>query len=245
MRPWELWSAGVSAFASRVVAFAIAAAALAGCGGSSRTYESDPRQILAEAKQVVDGSNALHFKFTSDNVSSSSGIAIKGGDGDAVRPNGFAGSFDITRSGFALSLKVVSVGGAFYVQLPFTSGYQQTDPGAYGFSDPGKLIDPNSGLSSLLAPNVVISAALNDRDRLQGEELYEVAVKLPGQNVKDLLTSADPSKQVDGVMGINVDNHQVRRVVLTGPFFQQGQNSTFTLLLTSYGESVSVTPPAG
>ena len=235
----------MSAFAGRAAAALAVVAAVAGCGGSSRTYESDARQVLAEAKKAVDTSNALHFKITSEGVSASSGIAIKGGDGDAVRPNGFTGSFDITKSGFALSLKVVSAAGTFYVQLPFTSGFQKTDPGAYGFSDPGKLIDPDAGLSSLLAPDVVISASLGDRDRLQGEELYEVAVKLPGQKVKDLLTSADPSQPVDGTIGIDVDTHEVRRVVLTGPFFQQGQSSTFTLLLTSYGESVSVTPPAG
>jgi hypothetical protein len=232
-----------STAAVRVVTAALLAVIAGACGGSSRTYETDAAQILSESKQVVDASSSLHFKLTSEGAGSSSGIVIKGGEGDAVRPSGFAGSFDITRSGFSLSLKIVSSGGSFYVQLPFTTGYQKTDPGAYGFSDPGKLIDPSTGLSSLLSST--LSASLGDRDRLSGEELYEVKVTLPGQKIKDLLTSADPSQPVDGTIGINVDTHQARRVVLTGPFFQAGQSSTFTLLLTNYGESVAVTPPPG
>jgi hypothetical protein len=233
----------VTSTAARILAAALLGVVAAACGGGSRSYESDPQQILKESKQAVDAASSLHFKLTSEGAGSSSGIVIKGGEGDAVRPDGFAGSFDITRSGFSLGLKIVSAGGTFYVQLPFTSGYQKTDPAAYGFSDPGKLIDPSAGLSSLLSST--LSASLGDRDRLAGEELYEVKVTLPGQKVKDLLTSADPSQPVDGTIGINVDNHQARRVVLTGPFFQQGQKATFTLLLTNYGESVAVTPPAG
>ena len=35
-----------------------------------------------------------------------------------------------------------------------------------------------------------------------------------------------------------------RRVVLTGPFISKGTDTTYTLVLTNYGENVSVTPPA-
>ena len=220
------------------------AAALASCGGSSRTYESDPQALLREGKAAVDGSSAIHFKLTSDSSSGgSSTVVIKDGEGDAVRPDGFSGSFDVVRSGLAIGLKVVSTGGTFYVQLPFTPGFVKTDPSSYGFTDPGKLIDPKVGLSSLLSSTK--SATLADRDRLDSTELYEVDVTLPGQVVKDLLTSADPGPDVKGRIGMDVDSHQVRRVVLTGPFFEKGKDATFTLLLSSYGESVSVSPPAG
>jgi lipoprotein LprG len=38
-------------------------------------------------------------------------------------------------------------------------------------------------------------------------------------------------------------SHQVRRVVLTGPFFDAHQSSTYTLILDRYGETVQITPP--
>lgn len=211
---------------------------LSGCGG--RTYETDPRQLLSEGRQAVDSTPAVHFTLTSENAG---GVAtyISGGEGDARRPDGFAGSFSVSFNGLLLSIGVVSSGGTFYVKLPLRSTFEVTDPGKYGFSDPGHLINPDAGLSNLLSK--AKTATLSDRDRLQGEELYEVAVTLPGDLVKALLTSADPSQDVRGTVGINVDNHEVRRVVLVGPFFEKGKDSTFTVILDNYGENVTVTPP--
>jgi lipoprotein LprG len=150
----------------------------------------------------------------------------------------------VSLNGIPVNVRILSVAGKFSVSLlggPFTP----TDPGKYGFEDPAKLIDPNAGLTSLL--NDATSATLADRDRFPGtgEELYEVQVALPGDRVKTLLPDADTTKPVQGTVGIEVDSHQVRRVVLTGPLLDAARNSTFTLVLDRYGESVSITPAPG
>ena len=214
-------------------------AALAACG-SSRQYESDPRAVLLEAKRVIDNSPAVHFHLTSSNAQGS-GTMITGADGDAHRPDGFRGTLTVVQSGFNVTVHIISAGGYFYVQLPFTSSFQPTDPSKYGFGNPATLLDPNLGLSTLLTS--ATSASMASRDRLNGEELYEVDVSLPGDKVAALLTSADKTQPVSGVIGVDVDTHQIRRVVLTGPFFTAGQKSTFTLVLDKYGENVSITPP--
>ena len=220
----------------------LAALVLGGCG-SSRTFETDPRAILREAKQVVDTTAALHFAITSENASGS-GIFITGGDGDAARPDRFAGTIAVSLHGIPVNIRILSVAGVFSVSL-LGGGFTPTDPGKYGFEDPAKLIDPNAGLSSLL--NDATSATLADRDRFpgSGEELYEVQVTLPGDRVRSLLPDADPAKPVRGTVGVQVDSHQVRRVVLTGPLLDAAKDSTFTLVLDRYGESVSITPAAG
>ena len=210
-------------------------------GGCGRQYESDPKLLLTEATRAVDATPALHFRLSSENADGAD-TSITGGEGDARRPDGFTGSFAISFHGLTINLAVASVGGSFYVRLPTGTGYDKVNPADYGFSDPGRLIDPDHGLVSLLAR--ARTATLDDRDRYEGEELYEVHVTVPGQLVKELLTSADPSKDVDGEVGIDVDNHEVRRVRLVGPFFARGQDATFTVILTDYGENVTVTPPA-
>lgn len=214
--------------------------ALGGCG-SSRQYETDARSVLLEAKRVIDNSPAVHFHLTSSNAQGT-GTLITGADGDAHRPDGFRGTLTVVQSGFNVTVHIISAGGYFYVQLPFSSGYEPTEPSKYGFGDPATLLDPNLGLSTLLTS--ASSASMADRDRLNGEELYEIDVTLPGDKVASLLTSADRSQPVQGVIGVDVDNHQIRRVVLTGPFFDKSQKSTFTLLLDKYGENVAITPPA-
>jgi lipoprotein LprG len=214
-------------------------AAVTGCG--SRQYESDPHAVLLEGKRVIDNAPAVHFHLTSSDAQGG-GTMITGADGDAHRPDGFRGTLTIVQSGFNVTVHIISAQGYFYVQLPFTSSYQSTDPGKYGFGDPATLLDPNRGLSTLVTS--ALTTKMADRDRYNGEELYEVDVTLPGDKVAALLTSADKTQTVTGRIGVDVDTHQIRRVVLTGPFFDTTRKSTYTLVLDKYGENVSITPPA-
>ena len=66
---------------------------------------------------------------------------------------------------------------------------------------------------------------------------------LPGPPVAELLGSADTKAPVQAEVGIDPATHQIRSVVLTGPFFSATQPSTFTLTLSKYGESVTVSAP--
>jgi hypothetical protein len=220
------------------------ALACAACGSSSSPPASGPdaTNLLRQGKAAVDAAGSLHFTLTSkDAPTSGTGPFITSGEGDAQRPNAVQGSLQVIVNGLPLRLGVVSSGGTFYVKLPFSSGYQSTDPTQYGFGDPGKLLDPQVGLSSLLTD--ATASSLDGRDRLNGEELEEARVTLPGKPVADLLASVDPMQEVQGRIGMVPGSHQVRRVVLTGPFFDTHQLSTYTLILDRYGETVQITPP--
>lgn len=223
--------------ARRALIAAAVVALLAGCGNPP----PDPAQLLRDGKQSVDSAPSLHFTLTSENVTGS-GPLITGGNGEAKRPNSFAGTLSVIADGFTVSVDVVSVGGVFYARTPLTTGFETTDPSAYGFGDPGKLLDPSSGLSSLLA--VCANPAGAGSDRLNGEQLDEVSCSIPGRAVAALLTSADPSKPVQATVGVTSSGHQLRRVVMVGPFFDKAKQSTFTVVLDNYGTTVSITPPA-
>lgn len=216
--------------------------AACGSGGGQPSTGPDAHTLLTQAKAAVDAASAVHFTISSQNASSSaSGTYVTSGDGDAERPDSMTGTLEVVVNGLPVKLGIVSTGGTFYVRLPFTTGYQVTNPSAYGFGDPGKLLDPTAGLSSLLTD--ASSASLDGTDRLNGEELREVKVTLPGKPIAALLTSADSSQDVQGRIGMVPSSHQVRRVVLTGPFFDPHKSSTFTLILDRYGETVQITPP--
>jgi lipoprotein LprG len=212
---------------------------LPACGGATQR-ESDPRTILREAKTTIDATPAVHFLLTSENAHGS-GTLITGAEGEAKRPAQFAGHLDVLQSGFAVPVEIVSIGGIFSVKLPFTSRFVRADPAAYGFGDPAQLLDRDHGLSSLLT--TARTANLAGRDRINGEEVYEVEVSLPGEEVAALLTSADKTRDVKGRIAIDVDSHQTRRVVLTGPFFDAHTFSTYTAVIDRYGENPAITPP--
>ncbi len=209
---------------------------LSGCGSPSINATT----LLTQTKQVLDQTSSFHFSLSSANVSGS-GPLLTAGSGDMKRPASMSGTLQVSIDGLAVSVPVVSVGGTFSVKLPTDSGFTAANPGDYGFADPAKLIDPNSGLSSLLLR--CESPQVEGDDRYNGEALHEIGCALPGTAVAALLTSADPSKNVAATFGIDTGSSQLRRVVLTGPFVSKTNDSTYTLILANFGENVSVTPP--
>ena len=130
-----------------------------------------------------------------------------------------------------------------YAQLPLTNGLTRTDPQRFGLADPGTLIDPTRGLSRLLSAPTEVRAL--DQARVEGELVDEFAVTLPGSVVDELLTSADPAAEVTGTVSITTTGRELRRAVLTGPFYERGTPSTFTLTLTEYGADVRLSEPPG
>jgi len=210
----------------------------AGCG--SRTYETDARKILDEAKATVDRSDTLHFHITSDGAGGVPTYLV-GGDGDAKRPDGFTGTLNVVALGLPFSIGIVSTGGVFYVRLPFTTTFRPAHPSDYGFADPAGLIDREHGVTSLLADPM--SATLADRERIEGVEVYEIDITVSGDQVKALLADVMPETPVKGRVAVDVDSHRVVRVVLTAPFTSE-RLSTYTLSLSNYGETVSISPPA-
>jgi lipoprotein LprG len=219
----------------------LAAPALAACGGDD-TKES-PAQLLARAKSVLDKADSAHFVLDSTGAPDT-GTALVGGQGDIARPASFQGTLKVLALGSTLDLTVVSVDGTVYAQLPFTSSFSVVDPAQFGFGDPGALLDPETGISQLLAE--AQSVKQGKQRRVGGEVVDEVTAELPGDLVEQVLTSQDPSEPVHATFSIAADSGELRRAELTGPFFSAGDDATFTLELSDFGADVQITaPPAG
>lgn len=219
----------------------LAAPVTTACSGGS-SAETAP-QLLTRAKTTLDKAASAHFVLTSQNAPTT-GTALVGGEGDIARPSSFQGTLKVLAAGATVDLKVVSFAGKVYAQLPFTTSYSVVDPHAFGFGDPGALLDPQTGISQLLAK--ATGAKLGDEKRIGGEAVREVSAQLPGALVQQILTSQDPAKPVAATFAVASGSGQLRRAVLTGPFFSAGQNATFTLDLSRFGAHVTITaPPTG
>ena len=227
--------------AAALLALAVVTGPLAACSSGS-TSESAP-DLLAHAKHTLDDTKTAHFLLTSKGAPAT-GTVLVGGEGDIARPASFDGTLKVHALGSALDLKVVSVDGKVYAQLPFASSYSVVDPAQFGFGDPGALLDPDTGISQLLAK--AESAKLGEEKRIDGDVVREVTAKLPGDLVEQILTSKDPSKPVDATFSIVEKSGELRRAVLTGPFYEAGKDATFTLELSDFGADVHITaPPTG
>jgi lipoprotein LprG len=227
----------------RAVVPLLAAVVLAGAVSCSGGSDESAPDLLSRAKKTLDDAPSAHFVLDSDGVPST-GTFLVGGEGDIQRPSSFQGTLKVQTGGSTADLKVVSVGGTVYAQLPFVASYSVIDPAQFGFGDPGALLDPGTGISQLLAK--AEDAKLGDEKRVDGEVVQEVTASLPGQLVADLLTSKDPSKPVAARFSIATDSGELRRAELTGPFFTAADDGSYTLDLGDFGAHVDITaPPTG
>jgi hypothetical protein len=218
----------------------VAAPALAACSGGSE--ESAP-DLLAHAEHTLDETKTAHFVLESSGAPDA-GTVLTGGEGDIARPASFQGTLKVRTAGSPLDLKVISVNGRVYAQLPFTTTYSVVDPAQFGFGDPGALLDPDTGISQLLAQ--AESAKLGEEKRVGGEVVREVTAQIPGELLGQILTSKDPSKPVDARFSIAPESGELRRAELTGPFYEAGSDATFTVRLSDFGDDVQITaPPTG
>ena len=215
---------------------------LVGCSGGGGSEESVP-ELLARAKTTLDDASSAHFVLASEGAPNS-GTALVGGEGDIARPASFEGTLKVLALGSTLDLEVISVDGTVYAQLPFTSGFSVVDPAQFGFGDPGALLDPDTGISQLLAE--ATGAELGEESRVDGEVVREVTAELPGDLVEQILASEDPSQPVQGRFSIATETGELRRAELTGPFFTAEDDATYTVELSDFGADVEITaPPTG
>jgi hypothetical protein len=211
-----------------------------GCGSAaSPPPKLNPQTVLQQAKAKADASSSVHFVLTSSNVGSS-GTNIVYGAGDLVRPDELQGSFSVTFKGLTLDVKVVSKGTVFEALLPFAKGYVKTNPASFGLTNPAQLMDPNTGLTSLLAHPQ--NPRVTSQERVAGELLDTVTFSVPGTSIP-VLPDANPSKPVTLIAAIDASSHELRQITLVGPLTSASSNSTFILRLTNYNEQVNITLP--
>ncbi|MGY1708269.1 LppX_LprAFG lipoprotein [Geodermatophilus sp. SYSU D00758] len=217
-------------------------ALLAGCGGDEPAVTAEG--LLEQARTTLEETDSVHFVLTSEGAPAA-GTALVGGEGDIARPASFSGTLQVRTAGTTLDLPVVSVDGTVWAELPFTSGFTEVDPADFGFGDPGTLLDPDTGITQLLAG--AENAELSEERRVEGTVVREVTASLPGGLVEQVLATQDPRRPVDARLAIDPETGELRSAELVGPFFTaEGEDGVYTLELRDYGADVDITaPPTG
>lgn len=214
---------------------------LAACsGGGPEAEAEDPQAVLAEAKTVLDEASSVHVVVTSEGVPP--GVTgLRAAEGTAARPAAFEGELEVSVAGSLVTVGVISVDGTLYAKTPFGPDYAATDPAQFGLSDPADLLDPQSGVSSLLP--AAVDARLGQEARVDGEVVREISAEIPGDVVETVLTSADPATPVRAVFSIATSSGELRGAELTGPFFDKEIDSTYSIVLDRYGEPADISAP--
>ncbi|MFT4080989.1 MAG: LppX_LprAFG lipoprotein [Nocardioides sp.] len=214
---------------------------LAGCGGGSDEVDLTPAKVLALAENHLDDTSGVDFSITSDDVPDGV-VALTKADGELTKAPAFKGSITVPISGVSATVQVVSVDGTTYAKLPLVNSWQQIDPADFGVPDPATLLDPDTGIASLL--KATQSAKKGDSVRGGKDNksiLTEYSGTLPGDDVATVLPGA--AGEFDVTYTID-DDEMLSKAVITGHFNGTDvAENTYTVTIDEYGVDTEITKP--
>lgn len=209
--------------------------AVSACSSSS-SGTSDVTARLAAAKKSFDAAKYISFTLSSDNLPDDVN-ALQSASGTGTHAPAFTGEIEVHR-GVTLSAPIVAVGGSVYAKLPFV-GWNTIDPSAYGAPDPAALMDKRTGLSSLLTGTV--DAAADGSERSGSTVFTKVSGTLPGKDVHALFPSA--AEKPFHVSYLLTGDDDLHSVSMTGPFYGDHGDGTYTIDFDLSADPVDISPP--
>jgi lipoprotein LprG len=207
-----------------------------GGGGSAGVEDT-----MAAAKQQLDETSGVDIALTTDKLPE--GVeGILSAVGTGTKAPAFEGDLKVRVNNLTAEVPVVSVDGAVWAKLPFSTQFVEVDPADYAAPDPAELMAPEGGISSWLteAEGVEEGEQVRSGDRV----LTSYTGTLPGKSVAAVIPSADSGSEFDVEFRLDEDDKLVD-AVLTGPFYGKKGEVTYDLELSGYGTSEDITAPTG
>jgi lipoprotein LprG len=221
------------------MAVALGASACTGEEKKAEAKGQTPAELLSSARARLETSPSVSFTLESANLPGKA-VGISGAKGTGrFTPPSFKGTLNATINGVTGTVDVVAVDKQVWMKF-FTPDYNPINPADYGAPNPAQLFDTKTGITSLVDKTQGVQKEGTVRDG--ADVLATVKGTLPGSAVADLLVVGDRSATFDVSYGITDRGGELRRVVLTGPFYQ-GATSTYTLRLKRLDQPVEITRP--
>jgi lipoprotein LprG len=221
-----------------VVALA-SAFTLSSCSGDDASADASAEERLAAAKQHLDDTSGVNISLATDKLPT--GVnGLLSAQGVGTHAPAFEGSIKVAASGITADADVVAVDDVVYAKLPFTTKFVKIDPADYGAPDPADLLSAEGGLSSLLtaAEDVEAGDEVRDGDAV----LSEFTATVPGEAVAAVIPSASADADFDATFTLD-DSDQLAEVVLTGPFYPDAGDITYTVSFAEYGTEKDIRAP--
>ncbi|WP_426244336.1 LppX_LprAFG lipoprotein [Nocardioides sp. LHG3406-4] len=224
------------------VLVALVVAACTGDDGDKAAADAPtPAEVLDQAKGTLDETPGLRLSLTTDDLPD--GVTgITSAVGVATKAPAFDGTIKVVLSGTEFEVPVVAVDDKVYAQIPLTPGYSDVDPAEYGAPDPAGLITSDHGFSSLLPVTTAIEKGESVRGGADNSEvLTSYTGAIPGDAMKKVIPSA--SGETFDATYLITDDGELREAELTGVFYPDSDEMTYTVTFDDYGTEQSITAP--
>jgi lipoprotein LprG len=235
-QPGHSRSRGATLVCPLAVLLALTLMAVSGCTGGSGESAAVLGERLRSAKQALDHAASIDLRLRADRLPA--GVSgISEASGVATHAPAFRGRITLAGTGLldGQSVAVVAVGGQVYAQTPFSSSFIRVDPAAFDAPDPARLMDPGSGLSTLLTSASGLSSA--------GEEvLTAVAGRVPAAAVARVFPSATGGRPFEATFWLD-GGDRLRRAEVTGRFYGGSPPVTYDIEVQASDRRLRIDAP--
>jgi lipoprotein LprG len=209
-----------------------------GCSGDD-SDDSSPEEALTAAKTKLDETSGVELQLSTDELPDDVDGLVNA-DGVGTHAPAFEGTVDLLVNDLSLEVPVVAVDGLVFAKLPFTKKYAEVDPGDYGAPDPAQLMDSSTGISSWLTEATDVEEG--DQSREGSLVLSSYSGTLSGEVVADSIPTADTAADFPVTFRIDEEG-TLHSVDVSGPFYGEGGEVDYTVMLTGYGTEKEITRP--
>ena len=225
-----------------ILTLAASTLVLAGCTGSSDGGKGDPAKLqarLTKAKASLDAAETITISLATAKLPSGvTGLLSAKGKGN--HSPAFDGKVKVVTGGSSLDADVIAVEGKVYAKTSFAPVYLTIDPASLKAPDPASLLDSDTGITQILVKTKKLTEGGKSRDG--ADVLTTIKGTLPGSLVKDIIPSAAAGKSFVVTYRLD-DKNLLRDATLTGPFYPDGGDVTYTVKLTTSDTAVTIEPP--
>ncbi len=215
---------------------------VAGCTGSQTSGEDDTAALqeqLSTAKTTIDEAETVLVDLSTEQVPDGvSGLLSATGRG--THEPAFEGDVKVSTGGATLSADVVAIGERVWAKTSFAPTFLTIDPATLKAPNPAALLRVEGGITEILEQT--IDLAQGDRSRDGETVLTAIEGTLPGDVVATILPSAPREATFDVVYRLSDDDELVD-ATMSGPFYGDGSDVTYTVELTTSDEPVEITEP--
>ncbi len=219
-----------------------AALFLAGCQGESDDPQADTSELqqrLSAARATIDGAETIDISLTAKSLPDGvTGLLSATGQGN--HSPAFKGEVKVVTGGSTLSAEVISAGGTLKAKTSFSPVYLQIDPASLKAPDPAQLLDAESGITQILDATEDLEAGEKSRDG--SDVLTTISGTLPGSLVRTIIPSADAASTFTARYRLT-DDDELRDATLTGSFYPEVDDVTYTVKLATSDEPVEIKVP--
>ena len=203
--------------------------------------EVSAAEVLELAKTTFDETSGVSLVLKTDNLPD--GVdGLVNAEGVATHAPAFEGLATVSLSGSPFNVDpLVAVGGKVYASVPGIPITQEIDPHEYGAPDPAQLMDPDKGFSSILVETDDVEEGETVRG---GSDNSEVLTEYTGTVAGSVVENIIPSAQGDFDVTYTIaENGELREARLTGVFYPDSDEMTYTVGIDDYGTEKDISAP--